>query len=214
MSSVSSCVPCSSSWLFLYGCGIYFNVLEETFTIFEWVEMSSSILFVHSLSGELLGDHVSHNSHHSGTSIVEFGIKLAGLLLWVKDVVTEITNSIVAIVLGCWQPGKLNKTNEGNNLCKSSCGNREKSINSCGDIREFKVVGWGDVSVENNVVVVDNCSNNGSHGNATVFTLNGTTALERLRLSCHPSERIKDSKGFSCTKFKFTDSQRGCCPLD
>ena len=43
---------------------------------------------------------------------------------------------------------------------------------------------------QNNVVVVNNASNNGSHGNTSVLTLNGTTTFESLRLGIKPSKRI------------------------
>ena len=59
------------------------------------------------------------------------------------------------------------------------------------------------------MVVVDNVSNDGSHGNATVLALDGTTALEGLRLGFHPSERVKDTKGLGGSKLQLVDVQGG-----
>jgi len=161
------------------------------------------------LSSELLSNHVTHDTHHSSTAVVKFGIELAGLLLWVLDVGTEVTNSVVSVVLGSWEPGELDESHEGDDLGKTSGGDSEKSINTGGDIRELKVVGWGDVSVVDNVVVVDDGSNNGSHGNTSVLALNGTTTLEGLRLGLHPSERIENTKGLSGSKLELTDLKAG-----
>merc|ERR1719203_2283862 len=60
----------------------------------------------------------------------------------VKDVITEVTTTVVAIVLCCWKPCDFDETNEGNDLCKTSGWYTEKSLDTSWDIREFKVVGW------------------------------------------------------------------------
>ncbi len=171
--------------------------------------VSFTYLLVHGLSSELLGNHISHDSHHSSTSVVKLGIQLAGLLLRVKDVVSEVTNTVVSVVLGSRPPGKFNKSNSGDDLGKSGGRNSEKSVNSGGDIRELKVVGGRDVSIEYNVVVVYNASYNGGHSNTSVLTLNGTTTLESLRLSIEPSKRIVNSKGLGGSKLDLTNLKRG-----
>jgi len=159
-----------------------------------------SVLLVNSLSSDFLGNHVSDNSHHSSTAVIKLGVELAGLLLGVKDIITEVTNSVVTVVLGSGPPGDLNKSAEGNDLCKSSGGDGEDSLDTSGDIRELKSGGRRDVSVEDDVVVVDDGSNNGHHGNTSVLALDGTTTLEGLRLGVHPSERIEDSEGLGGSK--------------
>ena len=171
--------------------------------------MSSGVLLVHSLSGDLLSNQVTHNSHHSSTSVVKLSIKLAGLLLRVKDVVSEVTNPVVSIVLGGRQPGELNKSDNSKDLSNSSGRNGEKSVNSGGDVRELKVVTGGNVSVENNVVVVDDGSYDGSHGNTSVLTLNSTTTLESLRLGIEPSKRIENSEGLGSSKLDLTNLEGG-----
>ena len=174
--------------------------LEETLSIGKRVEVASSILLVHSLSSELLGNHVAHDAHHSRTAIVDLNIELAGLLLGVEDVATEVANAVITVVLGGREPCELNEANEGDDLGKASGGDSEDTVNTSRDVGELKVVGGGDVSIEDNVVVVDNGTNNGGHCNTTVLALDSTTALEGLRLRVEPSEGIKDTKGLSDTK--------------
>ena len=45
-----------------------------------------------------------------------------------------------------------------------------------------------------NVVVVDNASDDGSHGNTTVLALNSTAALERFGLSLDPTEGVEHAE--------------------
>jgi len=179
--------------------------LEYSLSVTEGRDVSSGVLFVHSLASKFFGNHVSDDTHHSGTSVVKLNIKLAGLLLGVLDISSEVSYSVVSVVLGGRHPGKLNKGEESKDLGKSSGGDGEKSSNSGGDIRELKVVGWGKVSVENNVVVVYDGSYNGSHGNTSVLTLNGTTTFEGLWLRVQPSKRIVNSKGFGNSKLELTN---------
>ena len=95
--------------------------------------MSGGVLLIHSLSSDLFGHHVSDDTHHSSTSVVDLGVQLAGLLCGIKDVSSEVTDSVVTIVLGCRPPCNLNKTDEGKDLGKSSTWDREESVNSSGD---------------------------------------------------------------------------------
>ena len=125
-------------------CGSSF--LEDTLSISEGGDVSGGVLLVHGLSGELLSNHVSEDTHHSGTSVVDLNIQLAGLLLGVLDVGSEVTNSVVSIVLGSRHPGQLNKSEEGKDLGKSGSGDGADSVSSGGNIRELQVVGGGKVS--------------------------------------------------------------------
>ena len=76
-----------------------------------------------------------------------------------------------------------------------------------GDIRELQVIGGGKVSIENNVVVVDDDTNDGSHSNTSVLALNGTTTFEGLGLSLQPAKRIINSKRLGDTKLKLGNSK-------
>ncbi len=156
--------------------------------------MTGGVLLVHGLSSDALSNHISHDSHHCGTSVVKLGIELTGLLLGVLDVISEPTNSVVSIVLGGRHPGELNKGEEEKDLKKSGGGDGADSVNSSGDIRELKVGRGGKVSIEGDVVVVYDGSYHGSHGNTSVLTLNSTTTLEVLWFSIEPSKRIVYSK--------------------
>mmetsp|Transcript_3364 Transcript_3364/g.6295 ORF Transcript_3364/g.6295 Transcript_3364/m.6295 type:complete len:218 (-) Transcript_3364:42-695(-) len=183
--------------------------LEDSLSISERRDVSRSILLVHGLSSKNLSNHVTHDSHHSSTSVVKLNIELARLLLGVLDVSSEVTNSIVSIILGSRHPCKLNKSEESKDLSKSSGGDSTDSVNSGGDIGELEVVGGGEVSIENNVVIVDNGSYNSSHSNTSVLTLNSTTALEGLRLRLEPSKRIVNSKGLSNSKLDLGNLEGG-----
>ncbi len=171
--------------------------------------MSSRVLLVHSLSSDALGNHVTHDSHHSSTSVVKLSIELASLLLRVLDVVSEPSNSVVSVVLGSRHPCKLNKSEEEEDLEESSGRDSADSVNSGRDVGELKVGGRGKVSVEGDVVVVDDGSYNSSHSNTSVLALNSTTALEVLRLSVEPSERVVNSKGSGSSKLKLVNIKSG-----
>ena len=171
--------------------------------------MASGILLSHGLAGHTLNNHVSHNSHHSGTAVVQLNIKLAGLLGGVSDVLSEVTNTVVSRVVRGRHPGKLHKGEEEKDLEKSGGGDGADSVNTGGDIGELEVLAGAQVSIEGDVVVVDDASNDGSHGNTSVLALDGTTTLEGFRLVIQPSERIVDTEGGGGTELELVDVQGG-----
>ena len=171
--------------------------------------MASGILLVHGLPCDLFGDHVSDNAHHSGTSVVDLSVQLAGLFSWVKDVSSEVTDSVVPIVLRSGPPSDLNETDESKDLGKSSIWDTEDTINSSRNIRELQVIGWRDVSIENNVVIVDDAPDDSRHGNTSVLTFDSSAAFEGLGLSFDPSKRIEHTKGLSSTNLELIDFQGG-----
>ena len=168
--------------------------------------MASGVLFVHSLSGHYFDNHVSEDTHHSGTSVVDLGVQLAGLLFGV-EVLSEPTDTVVSVVLRSRHPCKLNKGEEEKDLKKSGVGDGTDSVNSSWDIGELEVLAGAQVSIESDVVVVDDDTNNGSHGNTSVLALNGTTTLEGFGLRLEPSKRIVDTKGSGDTNLKLIDVQ-------
>ena len=170
--------------------------------------MSSGVLFVHGLSGHNFDNHVTHDSHHSGTSVVDLGVELAGLFLGV-EVLSEPSNSVVSVVLGGRHPCEFDKGEESKDLEKSGVGDGTDSVNSGRDVREFEVLGRRKVSIEDDVVVVDDNSDNGSHANAAVLSLDSTTTFEGLGLGFEPSERIVNSKRSGDTDLEFIDVQGG-----
>ena len=149
--------------------------------------MKSGVLFVHSLPRDLFRDHVTHDTHHGGAAIVDLSVQFPGLLFRVLDVAAEVSDAVVAIVLARREPGNLDEAEEGDNLSDTRGGHGEDSINSGGDVGELKVVGRGQVTVEHDVVVVHDGSDNGSHGNTAMLPLDGATTLERFGFSLHPS---------------------------
>jgi hypothetical protein len=178
--------------------------------ISEGGDVSSGVLFVHSLSSDAFRNHVTENSHHSGTSIVDLGVQLAGLFFGV-EVLSEPTNSVVSVVLGSRHPCKLDKGEEEKDLKKSGVGDGADSINTSGDIGELQVLRRRKVSIEGDVVVVDNDTDNSSHGNTSVLALDSSATLERLGFSFEPSKGVIDSKRGGDTDLKFIDVQGGGC---
>ena len=91
--------------------------------------MAGGVLLVHGLASEDLSDHVAHDAHHSGTAVVDLNIELAGLVLRVKDVRAEVSDAVVTVVLGGGHPGELNKSEEGEDLEKtSSAAHRDREL--------------------------------------------------------------------------------------
>ena len=163
--------------------------------------MAGGVLLIHGLASELLGNHVSDDTHHGGTSVVQLNVELAGLLFRVSDVGSEVSDSVVSVVLGGRHPGELDKSEEEEDLGKSGRRDGEDSSNSGRNVRELQVVGRGKVSIEDNVVVVDDGSDDGGHSNTSVLAFDGTTTFEGLRLGLEPSKRIVDTKRLSDTEF-------------
>ena len=170
--------------------------------------MSISELLVHSFTGSTFHDHVSEDSEHGGTAVVDLNVELAGLDSGV-EVGSEVTDTVVSVVLGGRHPGELDEGEEEEDLGESSGRDGADSVNTGGDIRELEVLRRGEVSVKHNVVVVDDVSDDGSHGNASVLTLDGPTALEGLGLSLEPAKGIKDSEGLSDSKLQLAHGEGG-----
>ena len=145
------------------------------------------------------------NAYVSLARLVQFNIKLVGLLFGVNNVSSEVTNTVVSVVLGGRHPCKLNKGEEGKDLGKSGSWDGGDSSHSGWDIRELQSGRWGKVSIEDDVVVVDDASNNGSHSNTSVLTFDGTTTFEGFWLGLEPSKRIENTKRLGDTKFELTD---------
>ena len=83
------------------------------------------------------------------------------------------------------------------------------AVNSGGDVGELEVSRLGKVAIEDNVVVVDDGTDDGSHGNAAVLALDGTTTLEGLGLGLEPAEGIVDAEGLGDTELELRDGEVG-----
>ena len=90
---------------------------------------------------------------------------------------------------------------------KSGGGDGTDSISTKRNVGELQVVGGGQVAIENNVVVVNDDTNNGSHGNTSVLALNSSATFEGLGLGLDPSKRIENTKGLGGTDLKLIDIQ-------
>ena len=139
-------------------------------------------------------DHDAQDAHHGGTAVVELGIQLAGLLLGVLDGITEPADAVVTVVLGGGHPGELDKGEEEKDLEEAGGRDGADSVDTVGDVGEFEVGRGAEVSVELDVVVVDDGSEDSSHGDAAVLALDGTTTLEGLGLGVQPAKRIVDTE--------------------
>ena len=171
--------------------------------------MVGSVLLVHGLTGDALNNHVAHDAQHGGTAVIELDIELAGLILGIGDVRAEVSDAVVSVVLGSRHPGELDKGEEGEDLRNSSGGDREEAADTVGDVGELEAGRGGEISVELNVVVVDDGAEEGSHADTAVLTLNGAAALEGLGLGVEPSEGIVDAEGLGDTELELRDSEVG-----
>ena len=182
-------------------------------------DISVSPRFSKGLASACLSDHVSKHSKHGSTSIVELDIKLACLEFRIGNVLTEPTNPVVSIVLGGRHPCELNKCEEEKKLEKSSRrdgrdSSEDLSTNARSvDIREFDILGLGNVSVENNAIGMDNLSNQRHHADTSMFALNGTATLKGFGLSVEPSKGIVDTKGLSDSELKLIYHVHRSCDL-
>jgi len=169
--------------------------LEETLSVTEGREVTRGGLFSEVLSSNNFVGEGSKDTHHSSTSVVKFSILLAsffsGFFIPVVDV--SKPDAVVSVKLGGWPPGKLNKSANNKDLGKSSSWELEKSSDTGVDVREFKSIRWGKVSIEGPVVVVDESSGHSHHSNTSVFTLNSTVTSEGIVIS-DVSKRIEVSK--------------------
>ena len=167
------------------------------------------------MSSQALSNHGTGNTQHSGTSVVDLGIELAGLFFGV-EVLSEPANSVVTIVLGSRHPCEFDKSEECKDLEESGVGDGTDSVNSGRDIGEFKFLRRGNVSIEDNVVVVNDHSDDGSHTDTSVLSLDSPTTFERLGLGFEPSKRIVNTQRSGDSDLEFIDIQcsRGLSLLD
>jgi hypothetical protein len=82
------------------------------------------------------------------------------------------------------------------------------SINTNGDIRELDVLAGAQVSIKSDVVIKDNDTNDGSHGNTSMLVVDDMTMmLQGFGLSLKPAKRIIDTKRGGDTNLKLIDIQ-------
>jgi hypothetical protein len=164
-------------------------------------------LFSQCLSGDSFTDQGTHDTHHSGAALVEFHIQLVLQFITFQEVRNEgasVSSSVVSGIVGSRPDGQLTHTGEEEDLGDSGKGNGEKSHHTIRNIRESDALFLGKISWEFNSGVVEQHTDDSSHGNASVFTLDSPTTFE-VGMECgeftggvlggiQPSQRIVDAK--------------------
>jgi hypothetical protein len=167
----------------------------------------SGDLFCQGLSCDTFTDHGTEDSHHGSTSLVDLHIELVLQLITfqkVGDKGTSVSSSVVTGVVGSGPNGKLTDTREKENLGNSSQWNTEETHHTIGNVREANSHFLGEVSREFNSGIVEEHTDNGSHGNTSVLAFDGTTTfkvgMESSKLGggvdgrVQPSQRIVKAK--------------------
>ncbi|KAL7513477.1 hypothetical protein ACHAXN_010698, partial [Cyclotella atomus] len=167
------------------------------------------------LSSELLVNHKSKNSHHGGTSVVqldgtlgELGLFIEGVPSEVKCSVTEVTNELT-LAGNILHDGKLQESNEGEDLKSSGNGNLKGASPSLSNIRELGSI-VGDVTRETDTSTGGDLSKEGQLADTSVLQLNVTETVETLLVGIiQQSQRIEESKRGLGTEFVLEGSEGG-----
>jgi hypothetical protein len=158
-------------------------------------------------SSELLVNHKSEDSHHSGTSIVQLngtlgklGLFIKGVPAEVKGAVTEVTNVFISSSLNVLHDSKLKESNEGQHLEGTSNRNLKGARPSLSDISEggSRVV---NVSWKTDTGTGGDLSKEGKLGDTSVLELDVTETVETLLVGIiEKSQRIEEAKRRLSTK--------------
>merc|ERR1719461_934156 len=116
------------------------GVLKCTLSITEGADVVGSILLIHSLSSKAFSDHITNNSQHGCTSVVQFCVEFGCFLLWVLYVSTKVSYTVVSVILRGRHPRQFNESKKGKNLCNTLDRDGFVPINTSWNIREFKVI--------------------------------------------------------------------------
>ena len=158
------------------------------------------------LSSELLVNHKSEDTHHSGTALVKLNSTLLKLGLLVELVpsevdgsVTEVTNEITGLgtVGGVLHDTKLKSSNEKKDLSSSGSRDGVRASNGGETVGEGVEGVSGSIDVSGKVVssTGDDVTQEGKHGNTSVLDLNVTETVETVLVGIiKKSKRIVESK--------------------
>ncbi len=160
-------------------------------------------------------DHEGQDSHHSGTSVVQFDSTLLQLGLLIEGVPSVVEGSVAEISRefgfsgDILHDGKLQKTDEGNNLANTGSSDVVEGGESISDLRESKSL-VVDVSRETDSGLGDKVSENGKHGDTSVleFDVSKTSELGFITIG-DKSERIEESKRRLGTEFSLEGVEGG-----
>ena len=158
--------------------------------------MAGGGLLSEALAGDNLVDEGAEDAHHGGAAVVELGValaKLAGGLL-VPVVPGSQADAVVSVELGGGPPGELDEAADEDDLGEAGDGNLEEAADALVDVGELEVVAGAEVAVEGSLVVVDEGSEHGHHGDAAVLALDGAVADEGLLIG-DVAEGIEEAEG-------------------
>lgn len=126
-------------------------------------------------------------------SLVDLSIQLAGLF-FVVQIFSEPSNTVHA------SSTRAKKKR----ICKSpALGMARIPSTPVGTSENLRFCGGGKVSIESDMVIVDNHTYNSSHGNTSVLAFDSSATLEGLGLSFEPIKRIINTKRGGDTDLEF-----------
>ena len=141
-------------------------------------------------------------------AVVELNVELVLELITLEGL-AEVSGAVVTRVVRGRPGDGLHEADAEKDLGKAERRDGPDTVNTIGDGAEWKRSIEGDGSRELDLGVVDDGSDDGNHGDTAVLTLDGTTALEGLRLRLEVSERVVNSEGLGDTDLQLVDSERG-----
>ncbi len=166
-------------------------------------------------NSQLLVDHEGQDSHHGGTSVVELdgsllqlGVLIEGVPSVVKGSVAEVTREF-GFSGNILHDGKLQKTDQGNNLANTGSSNVVEGGESVADTTEGKSL-VVDISRETDPGFSDKVSEDGKHGDTSVlkFDVSKTGELFFVTIG-NKSKRIEESKRRLGTELRLESLEGG-----
>ena len=170
--------------------------LEETLAIAEGVEVGGGGLLSKGLTSDDLMSDGADDASHGGAAVVELGVALTklALRLLLPVVPGADADAVVSVKLGGGPPGELDEAADKEDLEEASGGDLEEAADTRIDVGELEILGFGQVSVEDNEVIVDEGSGHGHHGNTAVLALDGAVADEGILIS-DVTEGVEEAEG-------------------
>mmetsp|Transcript_77040 Transcript_77040/g.151083 ORF Transcript_77040/g.151083 Transcript_77040/m.151083 type:complete len:207 (-) Transcript_77040:81-701(-) len=144
-------------------------------------QVARSDLFCQCLSSDSLANQCTHDTQHGSTSLVELHIQLVLQFITLQEVGNKgasISDTVISRVVGSRPDSQFTNTAEEEDLGNTGKGNREKSVHAIGNVREADAQFLGEVSGEFDSGVVEQHTNNGSHGNTAVLAFDGSATFK------------------------------------
>mmetsp|Transcript_35128 Transcript_35128/g.73166 ORF Transcript_35128/g.73166 Transcript_35128/m.73166 type:complete len:205 (+) Transcript_35128:216-830(+) len=158
-------------------------------------------------------DHKSQDSHHGGTSLVQFDGTLLDLGFFIKGIpskvnvsVTEITNKFT-LASDILHDEQFQKTNESKDLRQTNGRNVGKSGNTVSHIGEFVT---GQINVTGQVLAsgIGQVAHHGQHTDTSVLQFDKAQTIKLFLVAIgDQTQRIKESHGSNGTNVIFKGTQ-------